>query len=140
MARMLGEREMMRRKMEQLANSGMVGKEAKDKLNQAMEMMNEVEKDIIYKSLGEHTLEKDEWITSRLLEAENAERERDEEEERESREFRGVQERFEGDENRQGNEERERIEDMKYRDIKLKEYYDRIYREYLNRRRLKRQE
>ena len=77
--------EMMRKALEQILQGGGLGKEAKDKANEALNMMKEVEKDIIYNRLGDHTLEKDNWITTKLLEAENAERERENENRRESR-------------------------------------------------------
>ena len=42
-------------------------------------MMEEVEKDIIYNRVNDVTIQKEEWIQTRLLEAESAEKEREKE-------------------------------------------------------------
>jgi hypothetical protein len=131
LSKMLGEREMMRRATERLAQEGMLGKDAKERLQQAIEMMKEVERDIIYNRIGDYTAEKDEWIRTRLLEAENAERERENENRRESREFKGdvapntIKLVLPEDENKPYRQS------LKYRELKLKKYYQDKYDEYL---------
>lgn len=130
MARMLAEREKMRRMVEQMAQSGVVGDKAKEKLNQAIEMMEEVEKDIIYNRVGDHTKSKDDWITTRLLEAENAEKERETENRRESKEFRGDLFETELDSIEMKNRLQLKIQGIQYRDIRLKEYFNEKYLNY----------
>jgi len=131
LSKMLGERELMRKATERLAQGGMLGKDAKERLQQAIEMMKEVEKDIVYNRMGDYTAEKDEWIRTRLLEAENAERERENENRRESREFRGTLTpntiKMEGGEI----ENKPYRQSLKYRELKLKKYYQEKYEEYL---------
>ncbi len=131
LSQMLGEREMMRKAAERLSQGGMLGKDARERLMQALEMMKEVEKDIIYDRMGDHTLEKDEWIRTRLLEAENAERERENENRRESKEFKGE---FAPNElllNAEPQENKPFRQTLKYRDLKLKKYYQEKYDQYI---------
>ena len=132
LAKQLAEREMMRQAMEKLKNSGELGQEAAEKLSEAQKLMEEVEKDIIYDRLGEHTIRREKQIETRLLEAERAEMERDKDNVREAEEFRGtikapdmeIWKEFE-------NKKRRSLELMKYRDIKLKEFYRKKYFDYL---------
>ncbi|HBB90928.1 MAG TPA: hypothetical protein DC042_04225 [Bacteroidales bacterium] len=131
LSQMLGEREMMRKAAERLSQGGMLGKDAKERLMQALEMMKEVEKDIIYDRMGDHTIEKDEWIRTRLLEAENAERERENENRRESKEFKGE---FAPNElliNPTPQQNKPYRQTLKYRDLKLKKYYQEKYDQYI---------
>ena len=129
---MLAEREMLRQALEKLQNSGELGEPAKGKLNEIQQLMEEVEKDIIYRRVGEHTIMREKMIETKLLEAEQAEMEREMENKRESTEFKGmlnppdqkVWEEFE-------KEKKKTIELMKYRDIKLKEFYRLKYFDYL---------
>jgi hypothetical protein len=132
LAQMLAEREMMRQAMEKIKNSGEVGEDARQKLTEVQKLMEEVEKDIIYDRLGDHTLQREKLIETKLLEAENAEMEREMENKRESTEIKGtmrppdqkVWEEFE-------QEKKRSLELMKYRDIKLKEFYRKKYFDYL---------
>jgi hypothetical protein len=131
LSQMLGEREMMRRAAERLAQGGMLGKDAKERLMQALEMMKEVEKDIVYNRMGDPTLEKDEWIRTRLLEAENAERERENENRRESKEFKGE---FAPNElllDQAPQPTKLYRQTLKYREVKLKQYYQEKYDQYI---------
>jgi hypothetical protein len=132
LAKQLAEREMMRRALERLKNSGELGQDAQKKLTEIEKMMEEVEKDIIYDRLGDHTIMREKMIETRLLEAEQAEMERENENIREAEEFRGtikapemkIWEDFE-------REKKKSLELMKYRDIKLKEFYRKKYFDYL---------
>ncbi|MCD6396295.1 MAG: hypothetical protein J7L71_02025 [Spirochaetaceae bacterium] len=131
LAKMLAEREKMRRKIEQLYREGNYGKNVKEKLNQALKMMDEVEKDIIYKRLSKATVEKDEWINTRLLEAENAEKQQESENRRESKEFKGEFERSVIDSLTTNKVQKERIQELKYKSVRLKAYYQERYDKYL---------
>jgi hypothetical protein len=131
MAKMLQQREMMRRAMESLTQGGSLGKEAKEKLQHAIEMMKQIEKDLIYDQVNPNTIKRDELITTRLLEAERSERERENDNKRESNEFKGE---FEPVIKPLGeNEKQERIieELMRYREIRLKRFYQEKYEEYI---------
>ncbi|MCX6225921.1 MAG: hypothetical protein NTV01_14405 [Bacteroidia bacterium] len=131
MAQMLGEREMMRKALEKIGQGGGLGKEAKEKANEALNMMKEVEKDIIYNRLSEQTLEKDNLIKTKLLEAENAEKERENENRRESKEFKGN---FEPvlHEVEKGVDQNKAMEQMlKYNELKLKRFYQEKYLKYI---------
>jgi len=131
LARMLGEREMMRKALEKVLQEGSLGMDAKQKANEALNMMKEVEKDIIYNRLGDQTLEKDNLIRTKLLDAENAERERENENRRESKEFKGS---FEPDRRLldKGTDQNKALEQMlKYNELKLKRFYQEKYLKYL---------
>ena len=134
LARMLSEREMLRQQLEQLRNSGLLGDNARQKLDDIQNMMEEVEKDIIYDRVSDHTISKEEWIQTRLLEAETAEKERERENKREATEFRGDFDPAEipGWEEIE-KDQKQQTDLMKYNDFKLKEYYRIKYHEYLKR-------
>jgi hypothetical protein len=132
MARMLGQREMMRKAMEKLLQDGGLGTEAREKANEALKMMKEVEKDIIYNRLSDQTLKKDELIRTRLLEAENAEKERENENRRESKEFKGT---FEPNRKELGGKEdatKQMEQVLKYKELKLKKFYQEKYERYMD--------
>jgi len=131
LARMLAEREMMRKALEKTVQDGGLGYDAKEKANQALNMMKEVEKDIIYNRLGDQTMEKDNLIKTKLLEAENAEKERENENRRESKEFKGS---FEPNrrEIEKGADQNKALEQMlKYNELKLKRFYQEKYLKYI---------
>ncbi len=131
LAKMLGEREMMRKALEQISQGGGLGEEARKKAADALNMMKEVEKDIIYNRLNDATLEKDNLIKTRLLEAENAEKERENENKRESKEFKGS---FEPNRRELGKEadQNKVLEQMlKYNELKLKKFYQEKYQKYI---------
>ncbi|MBT4411825.1 MAG: hypothetical protein HN936_13905 [Bacteroidetes bacterium] len=132
LAKMLAEREMMRKALEDLKNGGTLGQKTKEKLNDVLNMMDEVEKDIIYKRLSDNTLAKDEWIQTRLLEAEKAEKEREEDNIRKATEFKGELKADDPEMWKEYNRVVKRQQDiMKYQEIKLKEYYKKKYLKYL---------
>jgi hypothetical protein len=131
LARMLGEREMMRKSFEKLLQEGGLGTEAREKANEALKMMKEVEKDIIYNRMGDQTLRKDEMIRTRLLEAENAEKERETENRRESKEFRGSYEPNRKEIQLQEDQTRNLEQMLKYNELKLKKFYQEKYLKYI---------
>jgi|GEM_PF-1644611 len=131
MGKMLAEREMMRKAFEKMLQEGGLGTDAKQKANEALKMMEDVEKDIIYNRLNEKTLDKDNLITTRLLEAENAEKERENENRRESKEFKGT---FAPNklELNKATEQNKALEQMiKYNELKLKRFYQEKYQNYI---------
>ncbi len=134
MVKMLSEREQLRRALEELRNSGGVGESTKKKLREVENMMEQVEQDIIYNRVDDATISKEEWIQTRLLEAETAEKEREQENKRVSKEFKGV---FEAEDLPKWvdfeNVNKESGKTLNYSDIKLKEFYRQKYNEYLER-------
>jgi hypothetical protein len=131
LAKMLGEREMMRKALEKAVQDGGLGMDAREKANQALNMMKEVEKDIIYNRLNDQTLQKDNLIRTRLLEAENAEKERENDNRRESKEFTGTfaPNRKELDLKSGKNKPTDQL--LKYNELKLKSFYQEKYRKYI---------
>lgn len=131
LAKMLGEREMMRKAAEKLSQGGILGKDAKERLMQAIEMMKEVERDIVYDRMGDHTAEKDDWIRTRLLEAENAEKERESDNRRESKEFSGEYQPVSGTVDKIAEPNKLYRQTLKYKELKLKKFYQDRYQEYI---------
>lgn len=131
LAKMLGEREIMRKAAEKLSQGGMLGKDAKERLLQAIEMMKEVEKDIIYDRMGDYTAEKDDWIRTRLLEAENAEKERESESRRESKEFTGDYQPVNEPLEKTAEPNKLYRQTLKYKELKLKKFYQDRYQQYI---------
>jgi len=132
--KMLSQREQLRRALEELRNSGKIGEGAKKKIQDAERMMEEVEKDIIYNKVNDVTIQKEEWIQTRLLEAESAEKEREKEEIRVSQEFKGIvnPENLPVWKEKEGRD-KELGRTMNYSDIKLKQFYQDRYKSYLKR-------
>lgn len=132
MSKMLSERELLRQQLEQLRNSGLLGRPAQEKLNDIQNMMEEVEKDLIYDRVNEQTIAKEEWIQTRLLEAETAEKEREKDNKREATEFKGSMNPADLPGWKELEKERKNQNELlKYSELKLKEYYRIKYQEYL---------
>lgn len=91
LARMAAQQEALRNALQQLNQQE--NKDAKGKLGdlgKIAEQMEQNEKDIVNKRITEMTLKRQQEILTRLLEAEKAEREREQEERRESNEARDI--------------------------------------------------
>jgi hypothetical protein len=131
LAKMLGEREMMRKALEKLLQGGELGTEAREKANEALNMMKEVEKDIIYNKLSDKTLEKDNLIRTKLLDAENAEKERENENRRESKEFKGSFEPNKRELEKEAGQNKASEQVLKYNELKLKRFYQEKYLKYV---------
>jgi hypothetical protein len=131
LSKMLGEREMMRKTAERLAQGGMLGENARERLMQAIEMMKEVEKDIVYDRMGDHTVDKDEWIKTRLIEAENAEKERENDNRRESKEFKGKYQPSNNPIDEINEPNKVFKQTLKYKELKLRKFYQDRYQEYI---------
>jgi hypothetical protein len=131
LARMLGQREMMRKALEKMLQDGGIGTEARDKANEALNMMKEVEKDIIYNRLGDQTMDKDNLIHTKLLEAENAEKERENENRRESKEFKGSFDPVRQELGAEPVQNKSMEQMLKYNELKLKRFYQEKYEKYI---------
>jgi hypothetical protein len=85
MGQTLMQHEMMQQMLRDIMNNGSVGSEAKSQLQQIDNMLEKNRKELMNKSINAQTLARQNQITTRLLEAEKAEMERDFEDKRESR-------------------------------------------------------
>jgi len=84
MGQSLMQHEMMQQMLRDLMNNGSVGSQAKQQLQQIDKMLEENRKELMNKSINAETLARQNLITTRLLEAEKAEMEREFEDKRES--------------------------------------------------------
>ena len=84
MGQSLMQHEMMQQMLRDMMNNGSVGSDAKKQLQQIDNMLEQNRKELMNKSINVETIIRQNQITTRLLEAEKAELERDFEEKRES--------------------------------------------------------
>ena len=84
MGQSLMQHEMMQQMLREMMNNGSVGSEAKKQLQQIDNMLEQNRKELMNKSINAQTIARQNQITTRLLEAEKAEMERDFEDKRES--------------------------------------------------------
>ncbi|MDX8337812.1 DUF4175 family protein [Draconibacterium sp. IB214405] len=84
MGQSLMQHEMMQQMLRDLMNNGTVGSEAKETFKKIDEMLEQNRKELMNKSINAETIARQNLITTRLLEAENAEKEREFEDKRES--------------------------------------------------------
>ncbi len=126
------QQEMIQQMISEMLNNSEVGSSAKEQLKQ-MELLNEQNRvDLMNKSITTTMINRQNLILDKLLKAEKSEMERDVEDERESKtaddEFYSNPVEF--FEYKHG--EKTIIEDIRYNNYKLRNYYDKIYREYIN--------
>jgi hypothetical protein len=84
MGQSLMQHEMMQQMLRDMMNNGSVGSDAKKQLQQIDNMLEQNRKELMNKSINAQTIARQNQITTRLLEAEKAEQERDFEDKRES--------------------------------------------------------
>jgi hypothetical protein len=84
MGQSLMQHEMMQQMLRDLMNNGSVGSEAKSALQKIDEMLEQNRKELMNKTVNTQTIARQNLITTRLLEAEKAELEREYEDKRES--------------------------------------------------------
>jgi hypothetical protein len=84
MGQSLMQHEMMQQMLRDMMNNGSVGSDAKSQLQQIDNMLDQNRKELMNKSINAQTIARQNQITTRLLEAEKAEIERDFEDKRES--------------------------------------------------------
>jgi hypothetical protein len=84
MGQSLMQHEMMQQMLRDMMNNGSVGSDAKQQLQQIDNMLEQNRKELMNKSINAQTIARQNQITTRLLQAENAEMERDFEDKRES--------------------------------------------------------
>ncbi len=84
MGQSLMQHEMMQQMLREMMNNGSVGSETKNALQQIDDLLEQNRKELMNKSISAQTLARQHLISTRLLEAEKAELEREYEEKRES--------------------------------------------------------
>lgn len=127
----LMQHEMMQQMLRELMNDGGVGSDAKSQLQQIDNMLEQNRRELISKSVNAETLARQNLITTRLLEAEKAEMEREFEDKRESETaddfYSNPLKFFEYNERDEFN-----IEYLKRNMHKLNNFYNNKYKQYLN--------
>ncbi len=131
MGQSLMQHEMMQQMLRDLMNNGSVGSGTKQQLQQIDKMLEQNRKELMNKSINAQTVARQNLITSRLLEAEKAEMERDFENKRESESadefYSNPVKYFEYKE-----KENFTIEYLNKNSHKLNNFYINKYKEYLN--------
>lgn len=127
----LMQHEMMQQMLRELMNNGSVGSEAKNAMQQIDQLLEQNRKELMSKSINAETLKRQHLITTRLLEAEKAELEREFDQKRESESaedfYSNPVEFFEYKE-----KENYSIEYMNKNAHKLNNFYNAKYKQYLN--------
>ena len=127
----LMQHEMMQQMLRDLMNNGGVGSQAKDMLQQIDQMLEQNRKELMNRSIDAETIKRQNLITTRLLEAEKAEMEREFDEKRESESaedfYSNPVKFFEYKE-----KENYSIEYLNKNSHKLNNFYNRKYKNYIN--------
>ncbi|MDD2380122.1 MAG: hypothetical protein PHV35_00335 [Mariniphaga sp.] len=128
----LMQHEMMQQMLREIMNDGNVGSEARDALQKIDDMLEQNRKQLLNKNVNAEMIARQNEITSRLLEAEKAELEREFEDERESKTaddfYSNPVEFFE-----YGKREDSTLEFFNRNSHKLNNFYNNKYKQYLNR-------
>jgi hypothetical protein len=135
MSKMLGESmmqyEMMQRMLREIINNGSVGSDARETLKKVDQLLEQTRLELMNKSISQKTVNRQNQILTRLLEAEKAEIERDFDEKRESetadQEFYSNPVRY-FEFNKQ---EKNRLENLEQNVFKLSNFYNKKYRKYI---------
>jgi hypothetical protein len=80
----LARQEKLQNMLQKMMNQGNVGSEANETLKQADQLLNQVKEDLLRNNISDRTINRNKEILTRLLQAENAEMERDIDEKREA--------------------------------------------------------
>jgi hypothetical protein len=135
LAKMAAEQERIRRalkEMEKKLNQGK-GEKGGDKLNKLMKEMEETEKDLVNKRITQQTIERQKEILTRLLEAEDAMREKEQDEKREAQQAKQKDRRIPDAFEEYIKLKEQEIELYKTVPPKLKPYYKKEVNEYFKR-------
>ena len=130
LAKMLMQQEMMQQMLNDMMNGG-ISPEAAKLLQEINRMMNENLSDIIDGNITPQTINRQENILTRLLQAENSEREREIDDKRKSNEARDYQLSNPDEAFKEKETELRFNELLQMSNVKLKSYYKTKYKEYL---------
>lgn len=84
--KMLAEQELMQQQLQELINSSGIGSKASEILKDVQKFLDDNRRDLLFNNFNQQFLQRQQLITTRLLEAEKAEKERELDEQRESKE------------------------------------------------------
>ena len=132
MGKALSQQEKMQNMLQKMMNQGNVGSDAYETLKQADQLLNKVRQDIIKNNISNQTINRQKEILTRLLEAENAQNEREQDEKRKSNtaEEQRVSETAKYFDNNISNDKFE--ERLIRHKLNLKRYYQQKYQNYVN--------
>lgn len=134
LAKLAAEQEMIRRGLQEMEDKLNGGKPGNDgKLQDAIKKMEETEKDLVNKRITEETIERQEEIVTRLLEAEESMRERELSEEREGESAKDFEKRVPAAFEEYKQLKEKEIELLKTVPPKLNPYYKKEVNEYFKR-------
>ena len=131
LGQMLMQHEMMQQMLREMINNGGVGSSAKNQLQQIDRLLEQNRRELMSKSVDAQTIARQNLISTRLLKAENAERERDYDDKRESetaKEFYSNPAKF----FEYKEKENYSIEYLNKNSHKLTNFYNYKYKQYLN--------
>ncbi len=128
----LSQQEMMQNALRQLMNQGQVGSSSYETLKEADQLLNEMKNDILRSNISNQTINRNKQILTRLLEAENAEQERDLDEQRKSNtaEQQYIKSAEKYFENISSTEYKE--ENLLKKQLYLQNFYQKKYKNYIN--------
>ena len=132
LAEFLAEQEMFQQKLQDLMNSGQLSPQTQKLLKDIQHKNEQNQMDIINSRINKQTLKRQQDIVTRLLEAEKSENKREFDEKRKSNEatdfpISNPQDYFED-----VKEEKGINEQLQYKQIKMKSYFNTIYKKYIN--------
>lgn len=128
----LSQQDKMQQMLQQMMNQGNVGSDAYETLKKADQLLNQVREDIMRNNISNQTINRQKEILTRLLEAENAENEREIDDKRESNTAKNqrISETAKYFDNNNSNHNfNEKLIRQK---LILKKYYQKKYQEYIN--------
>lgn len=134
-AQMMAQQEIFRDMLSKMMNSDGISSETQKILQEINKLSDELERDLVNKRITPDLLNRQQKILTRLLEAEKSANKREFEQKRESRENTNPNTANPEDFFKQGKPRMDLREIIEYQDIKLNNYYNLKYREYLRRTR-----
>ncbi|MCQ2958898.1 MAG: hypothetical protein MJ198_01750 [Bacteroidales bacterium] len=132
LSEMLMKEQMMKQLGNQMMKDGQLSPEGVQQLKDIQHLMDQTERDIVNQNITPQTIMRQEQILTRLLEAENAEQERDKDKERESKT--AVEKKSEAARKmfKQTDVEKTQFDDvLQENSVKLKPQYQKIYSDYI---------
>ncbi len=131
LSKMLAEQQMMKQMIGEMIKNGTISPDGLKELKEINRQMENIEQDIVYQRISQNTINRQQQIITRLLEAERAEQERDKDKKRESKQ---------ADENYEKSSLKLQFQDGTYMqnndvlqktNMKLNSYYNKIFNNYL---------
>ena len=132
LSEMLMKEQMLKQLGDKMMKDGELSPEGAQQLKDIQRLMDQTERDIVNQNITPQTLMRQEQILTRMLEAENAEKERDQDKERESKT--AVEKPSENAKKmfKQTESEKLQYDDvLKENSVKLKPQYQKIYSDYI---------